>query len=271
MGRWSDAVRTTIGIAALGVISASLFGVAVAAEWTEPIAPPPAGNPPGFVWSRAPSEAPQTGGQFHIAGSGKLGGLIEALAGAVLGSPALDLGAAGGGQNILYGVAKRSGMHADDALLLLQTADDATPPAMRDRLRLDRDGNVSVSGDLAAGACAGPIVRGVTPDATTGAAGGYTGANARCAAAFPESHLCSVEEVLRSVSCGAFGRPGVSVGAGSFWIAAGPPGFTAPANDCSGWTSDLGSQFGPFWFSDATGGRGFLSPCGISYPLSCCR
>ncbi len=148
--RIADVISRAVGIAVLAVVGLSLVHVAGAVEWAEPTAIPPSANPPGFVWTRSPSNPAQPGGQFHVAGAGKLGGLLEALSGAVFGSATLDLGTLSEGQNVMFGSAKYSAAHpTGDALLLLQTASDATPPVMTDRLRIDRDGNVTAPGRVA--------------------------------------------------------------------------------------------------------------------------
>lgn len=145
-----DGTRTTIGIALLGIAGVLLLNTAHAVEWVEPTAIPPSANPPGFVWTRAPSDLAQTGGQFNVAGAGRLGGLLEALSGAVFGSATLDLGVLTMGQNVIFGSAKYSAMHPiGDALLLLQTASDVIPPVITDRFRIDRDGNLTAAGRVA--------------------------------------------------------------------------------------------------------------------------
>lgn len=144
--QWVDRVRSGVGIAVLSVIIIGLAAVARAAEWREPTAPPPAGNPPGFVWTLDPGSPPQAGGMFNIEGGGRIGKLVEAFGGGVFGRAALDLGAAAGGQNVIFGIARRSTMHADDALVLLQTADDTG--VATDRFRVGGDGNVRASGTV---------------------------------------------------------------------------------------------------------------------------
>ena len=54
----------------------------------------------------------------------------------------------------------------------------------------------------------------------------------------------------------------------------GPPGYLAPSNDCSGWSSNSYTNYGPVWdwnFSRSTGGRGMLTPCDGVKPLACCK
>ncbi len=136
-----------IGVTVSAAVGLALMHVAGAVEWAEPTAIPPSANPPGFVWTRSPMDPAQPGGQFNVAGAGKVGQLFEAISGAVFGSATLDLGVLTEGQNVIFGSAKYSAVHpTGDALLLLQTANDASPPVMTDRLHVSRDGNLTASG-----------------------------------------------------------------------------------------------------------------------------
>ncbi|MFH1099181.1 MAG: hypothetical protein V1723_04690 [Candidatus Uhrbacteria bacterium] len=265
------ALRTIAVIAVVGFFGLWLANVGSAVVWQEPAEIPPAGNLPGFIWSRSSAGDPQPGAHFNIAGSGRIGADFSVSGMAQFGSALLDLGNVSGGQNLIYGVAKRSAMNEGDALLLLQTAADTG--LVSDRLRVDRGGNLSVDGDLRVRGCAGPVVVASTQETSGGNLGGYKGANGRCNAAVSGSHLCSVEETLRSISCGALDDASTSgkLSASSFWIAAGPPGYVANANDCSGWTSADATQLGPFWrYNAATGGVGFLSSCNVTKVIGCC-
>lgn len=149
--QWRDVGQRLFGVITLGLVGVLFLNVARAVEWVEPTGIPPTANPPGFVWTRAPSDPAQPGGQFNIMGGGRVGGLLEAFGGTVFGSAVLDLGSAAGGQNVIFGSAKYSGMHADDTLLLLQTANDATPPALTNRLRVNRNGDLTTTGDVLGG------------------------------------------------------------------------------------------------------------------------
>lgn len=170
--RLSEVARQLLGVVVLGLAGILLLNVAQAVEWAEPTGIPPSVNPPGFVWTRAPSEPAQPGGQFNIAGAGKVGGLLEALGGAVFGSATFDLGVFTVGQNVIFGSAKHSALHSTgDALLLLQTANDATPPVMTDRLRINRDGDLTAAGrvggaQLCIGAGAGADCKTAWPSGT---------------------------------------------------------------------------------------------------------
>ncbi|MDP3771722.1 MAG: hypothetical protein Q8R16_05465 [bacterium] len=144
-------LRTAIGCMLVGIIAILALNVARAVEWAEPTGIPPTANPPGFVWTRSPTDPAQPGGQFNVIGAGRVGGLLEALGGAVFGSAALDLGSDAGGQNVLFGSAKYSNMHTNDALLLLQTASDVTPPVLTNRLRVNRNGDLTTTGDVLGG------------------------------------------------------------------------------------------------------------------------
>ncbi|MBI4142337.1 hypothetical protein HY480_00505 [Candidatus Uhrbacteria bacterium] len=274
--------RLRIG-AGSAVLSIALLWVAngALAAWQEPQQQPPVGSPPGFVWTVSPSDVAQPGGQFNIAGSGKISGFFTALGMSQFGNLFLSLT---GSQNLIYGVARHENVSPDASLLLLQTM---SSDGIRNRLRVNRDGDLTVSGAVTGTrlcigtdcrtewpggeACSGPVFVGRTDRQVDGARGGYTGVNAECDAKYAGSHLCTVDEVLQSISCGQFTRIGVTSGTG-FWISGGPPGFTAAANDCHGWTSAREDELGRFWEYTATGGAGWLSSCNLTaYRLGCCR
>ena len=136
-------VPSAMGAMIAAVIVVGALHAVHAAEWREPTTLPPAGNPAGFVWTQDQGASPQLGGEFNIEGGGSMGGPLKVVGMSVFGNARLDLGADAGDQNVIYGVAQRSLMHSADALLLLQTADDAG--VVTDRLRVDRDGNLSTT------------------------------------------------------------------------------------------------------------------------------
>lgn len=110
-----------------------------------------------------------------------------------------------------------------------------------------------------------------TGDFATSTYTGYQAANYICSSEYPGSHLCETDEILgiiRSQSITYFGTGNVD----GAWIAEGPPGFTANANDCNGWTNNTDTRYGPFWvYDNVGGGMGWLAPCNASKPLSCCK
>jgi len=105
----------------------------------------------------------------------------------------------------------------------------------------------------------------------TGSLTGYLAANNICEARLSGSHLCETDELLeiiREQDITFFGTGNID----GAWIAEGPPGFTANANDCNGWKSALDTRYGPFWVFDSNGGgMGWLAPCNVSKPLACCK
>lgn len=267
-----DGIRTIIGVTTLLVFGSWVLH-AQAVEWVEPTAIPPSANPPGFVWTRSPSDPAQVGGQFNVAGAGRVGGLFESLGGAVFGSATLDLGSGAGGQNALYGSAKYSGLHANDALLLLQTASDANPPVLTDRLRVNRDGDLVASGDFTVQGCFGPVFLGRTTAGFQGNVGGspgYISANSRCNGTFDGSHVCTTAEVLNSINCGAIASVGLAET--DMWIANLAPSLPTPTNDCVGWTTASSDWWGIKWrFNEDTGGGAFAERCSTSLSFACCR
>lgn len=278
--RFHERLRIAAGSAVLSMAGLWVANGALAA-WQEPQQQPPVGNPPGFVWTQDPLGVAQTGGQFNIAGSGKIAGMFTALGMSQFGNLFLALA---GSQNLIYGVARHESVAPGASLLLLQTM---TADGARDRLRVNRDGDLTVSGAVTGTrlcigadcrtewpggeACSGSVFVGRTDTQVDGQRGGYAGVNAECNAKYAGSHLCTVDEVLESVNCGAFTRLGTAVGT-KFWVSGGPPGFTASANDCHGWASAGADELGRFWEYTATGGAGWLSSCNITaYRLGCCR
>jgi hypothetical protein len=105
----------------------------------------------------------------------------------------------------------------------------------------------------------------------TGTFIGYQAANNICHSEYPGSHICETDEILsviRSQNISYFGTGNID----GAWIAEGPPGFTANANDCNGWTNSQDTRYGPFWIFDSVGGgMGWLAPCNGVKPLACCQ
>lgn len=105
---------------------------------------------------------------------------------------------------------------------------------------------------------------------TSGTLTGYEAANAICNAAVAGSHLCTTDDILAIIA--TTGPATAFSGLTNGWIAEGPPGDVAPANDCVGWTSSSSSQLGPYWaYSTGGGGAGWLTNCAQTKPLSCCK
>jgi len=117
-----------------------------------------------------------------------------------------------------------------------------------------------------------PKFVGVTASAYNGTSGGNPGygyANSLCAAAFTGSHVCTTYEMLNTINASST-MPTVDV-----WVHAGPPGYTALANDCDGRRNSSSSAYGTYWqMSDASyapSGRGLLMTCNNSLQYACCK
>jgi hypothetical protein len=108
---------------------------------------------------------------------------------------------------------------------------------------------------------------GITTLSYNGNQAGYTGMNALCNGDYVGSHVCSWNEVKKSIN------NGITLTAGQFWVSTGFPGYTANANDCLGWTSASSTYLAPFWDTTATVdvGAGYLSNCANTHQVGCCR
>ncbi len=95
---------------------------------------------------------------------------------------------------------------------------------------------------------------------------GYVAANNICAAEYTDSHFCLKSEVLATIANGNYSFSGTA------WFQNGPPGYTANADDCSGWTSNDNTYLGPFWNWDynVQAGKAVLTNCAQFKPLMCC-
>ena len=97
---------------------------------------------------------------------------------------------------------------------------------------------------------------------------GYKAANYICNNNFSGSHMCTVEEILKTISL-----VNVSSYTGTGWISMGPPGYTSNSNDCGGWTQSGSTYLGSFWAWELTagGGQGWLVNCADTKKIYCCR
>lgn len=110
----------------------------------------------------------------------------------------------------------------------------------------------------------------VTATTYNGNRGGYAAANALCNAAYSGSHVCMTGEIINTINNGNSS----SIPVGTFWIANGPPAYTANANDCMGYTSSASTDFGQVWFKGASSsdGYGSLNYCnGPERQFACCK
>ena len=129
--------------------------------------------------------------------------------------------------------------------------------------------NINITGTVRTDGCFGPTYAGfsaVVPNVAL--ANGYKSANALCNTAISGSHVCTVDEVLKSIKCGV-----TLPASGSGWINGGPPGYTAWSNDCNGWRSNSGAYYGRVWdFNNTSGGSGSMTTCNTPVlPIACCK
>lgn len=275
------AAGLVVSIVIMGTTAGVLRSVS-AATYTGPSQAAPGGNIPFTIWNRTASTVVQPTAAIAIDGGGPgpatSTGVVVGLNAAI--TSTLDLGNGGAGQNVYYGAATYAGMNAGDSLFKLETY----AAGFTTRFNVDRDGSVSASGNMNSSACFGPTFQGSTAtsyDGTLNGTGtGYINANALCVGTFGAgAHVCSSAEIMNSLKCSSPTSPIRSASwndtDGVFedaWIQDGPPGFTAPANDCGGWRSSAGTSFGRIWRLDATtGGRGFLTTCNQAIQFSCCK
>jgi hypothetical protein len=150
---------------------------------------------------------------------------------------------------------------------------------LTDELRFWRGENnltVTSQGDVNSKRCFGPVYVGQTAASYTGNLNGavnvgYDDANVLCAGSVPGSHVCTTGEILETIKCNRASLPVTD----QAWISNGPPGYTARANDCVGWTSTSPSGptivYGAIWAFDANGGVGWVTTCNQSLKFSCCK
>jgi hypothetical protein len=97
----------------------------------------------------------------------------------------------------------------------------------------------------------------------------YAGADAICATAYPGSHVCWVSEIGYLLANGDdFGSTTASA-----WVNGGPPGYTANANDCLGWSSAASGSYGRYW--DFNAQQGWMRGCNVAgasrLEYACCK
>jgi hypothetical protein len=101
-----------------------------------------------------------------------------------------------------------------------------------------------------------------TGQVTSGMKQSYAAAKALCetTCASPSAHMCTSEEIVRSMSAGV-----VEPATKSSWYSAGFAPSGSNTYDCSMWTGT--TAFGPLW---AYGTTIELGGCSSAYPLACC-
>ena len=124
---------------------------------------------------------------------------------------------------------------------------------------------------------AGPRFLGLTAAGVTGAMGGVVGANVRCSAQYPSSHMCSYCEYLATNPTAggpAWINPPYNSGSVLTCPAGSPyplgvPGINTGTRTCNGWESAASQEAGIL----AAGG-GFAASavgnCQNEYPIACC-
>ncbi len=130
-----------------------------------------------------------------------------------------------------------------------------------------------VASYVASGVVSSALYVGITPTAYTGdnnGSAGYTTAQNACKAAYASSSVCTPDNILGSISAG------ITLAAEDVWIFAGPPGYTAAANDCEGRSVATTAAYGTYWQIAMPGsgrpqGRGLLMTCNNSLRIACCR
>lgn len=130
-----------------------------------------------------------------------------------------------------------------------------------------------VASYVASGVVSSALYVGITPTAYTGdnnGSAGYTTAQNACKAAYASSSVCTPDNILGSISAG------ITLAAEDVWIFAGPPGYTAAANDCEGRSVATTAAYGTYWQIAMPGsgrpqGRGLLMKCNNALRIACCR
>lgn len=136
-----------------------------------------------------------------------------------------------------------------------------------DNLIIRANGSTNVvSIDPAKGAaCIGGMFKELSAIRKRGNVGSYESANAECGQG---KHVCSTEEILRTLQCDPNKVKQVSSGTG--WINSAPVTGAAIA-DCKGWTSNSSDSSGAFWAFDGTTGSSWAATCSSSKKFACCQ
>ncbi|MEK7606618.1 MAG: hypothetical protein AAB444_00235 [Patescibacteria group bacterium] len=130
--------------------------------------------------------------------------------------------------------------------------------------------NISAGGNIRADGCFGPVFQEVLSSlASSGAAGGYSGANAKCPLTM---HVCTTTEMLNSINCGTnFGGISGDDAANGIWVSAGAASLPTPTNDCNGWTSGESTWQGIHYIPSVNGGNFYARTCDAVLKFACCR
>lgn len=222
--------------------------------WTGPTAAPPGDNVPGVIWNLDHTAAPAQTAEFNISGHGKIGQDFWMASGKAIRADAA------GDTSIWFG---NWGAGATGFKLGVTDEVEAFGSVSSTMYCLNDDCITEWPTYSEVPGCFGPTMVGITAVTTDGNQGGYAGANARCAAEFPGSHVCTADEVIKSYNCGA------PIPAGVGWVSGGPPGYIAPVNDCEGWKSNAVDRFGRIW--NFTTGASWATTCNVIRQNACCK
>lgn len=118
--------------------------------------------------------------------------------------------------------------------------------------------------------CFGPVFKHISSSISSGAVGGYVGANTtKCAQG---EHVCTTTEVLNSINCLAdIDTVALASATNGVWVSAGAAALPTPTNDCNGWTSGESSWQGVHYVYSTTGGNFNAKSCDTVLPFACCK
>lgn len=252
--------QTSAWLIAAFAMSFWLFvGYPALAAWNPPPGgTPPSGNLPGPIWDMTGLGIAQDA-SIAISNGGAFGGYLPDPVYKVT-SPSAYFGDPSLGNTYIDG----DGVKTDSLTLTAGAAagavmvSDADGKAAWQSIAIDECGGTSGKYDHAS-------VSSYTGLLSVGGKTGYEAANAACTAGY---HICTPDELLRTVRCAPTSLPA----SGNYWLANGAPSFTSPAaNDCAGWTSQDSAAYGSFWqFTGSNGGKGFSTSCNLSLKIACC-
>jgi len=268
--------------------SALVIRTVDAATFQEPTQAAPLGNIPITIWNRNAATGTQTNAAIAIDGNGATASPSPQY-GLSVSSDTLVLPS---NANLFYGNISGGNADGSSSLALFRSGGTSvfrvntlgdlklikgvpyTWPAAQGAAgtTLVNDGAGNLSWATSAGGGTACTIGGMFDHLTAttamgGQYGNYDAVNVVCASG---THICSAEEILRTINCAKATLPSGGVQA---WIAAGPPGFTFPAvNDCAGWSSSLSTSFGALWqFEGTTGGKGYATACNSPLKTACCK
>lgn len=100
---------------------------------------------------------------------------------------------------------------------------------------------------------------------------GYPYANAICNAQYSGSHMCTMDEILKTMNQGSDNTNFTA----TFRASEGAPGYLANANDCDGWSSQAAADLGSIFVGSTSHkngyGSGSLVSCSAVRAIGCCK